>query len=124
MLIPSALGVVATWVVITAALIGLGSVLLKLFEIEISLIVAFWMGLAVSVAILEIWNLLLPVTGSATAVLSCFGVLGWITNRSVLWNRLRIGLRMSRWLVLLQISRQRPGRIAVAASPALPSIAP
>src|SRR5882724_2870923 len=104
MLIAAALGVFATWVLITVVLIGLGSVLLKLFEIEICLIVAFWMGLAVSVAILEIWNLLLPVTGSATAVLSCFGVLGCITNRSVLWNRLSIGLRMSRWLVLLQIT--------------------
>ncbi len=102
MLIASALGVVATWVLITVVLIGLGSVLLKLFEIEISLIDAFWMGLAVSVAILEIWNLLLPVTGSATALVFCFGILGWITNRPVLWNRLNLGLRTSRWLILLQ----------------------
>src|SRR6266403_2585269 len=104
MLIPSALGVVATWVVITAALIGLGSVLLKLFEIEISLLDAFWMGLAVSVAILEIWNLLRPVTGSVSALLFCFGILGWITNRSVLWNRLSLELRTSRWLILPQIA--------------------
>ncbi len=74
MLIASALGVVATWVLITVVLIGLGSVLLKLFEIEISLIDAFWMGLAVSVAILEIWNLLLPVTDPSCGtvlVLNC-----------------------------------------------------
>ncbi len=104
MLIASALGVVATWVLITVVLIGLGSVLLKLFEIEISLIDAFWMGLAVSVAILEIWNLLLPVTGSVSALFFCFGILGWITNRSVLWNRLGAELRTSRWLILLQIA--------------------
>src|SRR6266481_4092711 len=104
MLIASALGVVATWVLITVVLIGLGSVLLKLFEIEISLIDAFWMGLAVSVAILEIWNLLLPVTGSVSALLFCFGILGWITNRSVLWNRLSLELRTSRWLILPQIA--------------------
>jgi len=104
MLIASALGVAATWVLITVVLIGLGSVLLKLFEIDLSLIDAFWMGLAVSIAILEIWNLLLPVTGSATTLLFCFGILGWITNRSVLWNRLSLGLRTSRWLILLQIA--------------------
>ena len=63
----AALGVAATWVLITVVLIGLGSVLLKLFEIDLSLIDAFWMGIAVSIAILETWNLLLPVTGSATA---------------------------------------------------------
>jgi len=62
------------------------------------------MGIAVSIAILEIWNLLLSVTGSATALLFCFGILGWITNRSVLWNRLSLGLRTSRWLILLQIA--------------------
>ncbi|PYT52002.1 MAG: hypothetical protein DMG44_00110, partial [Acidobacteria bacterium] len=98
------LGVAATWVLITVVLIGLGSVLLKLFEIDLSLIDAFWMGIAVSIAILEIWNLLLSVTGSATALLFCFGILGWITNRSVLWNRLSLGLRTSRWLILLQIA--------------------
>ena len=100
----AALGVAATWVLITVVLIGLGSVLLKLFEIDLSLIDAFWMGIAVSIAILEIWNLLLSVTGSATALLFCFGILGWITNRSVLWNRLSLGLRTSRWLILLQIA--------------------
>jgi len=62
----AALGVAATWVLITVVLIGLGSVLLKLFEIDLSLIDAFWMGIAVSIAILEIWNLLLSVTGSAS----------------------------------------------------------
>jgi hypothetical protein len=104
MLIPSALAVVATWVLITVVLIGIGSILLKFFEIDLSLMDAFWMGLAVSVAILEIWNLLVPLTASATALLLCLGILGCTANRSVLWNLLGIGLRTSRWLILLQIA--------------------
>src|SRR5216684_9379490 len=98
MLIASALGVVATWVLITVVLIGLGSVLLKLFEIEISLIDAFWMGLAISVAVLEIWNLLLPVTSSIALFLFGIGLFGLAVSRSKLRAGLLAAWQNSRWL--------------------------
>ena len=57
MLIISALGVLMLWAVIAITLIGVGSSVLSLFHTNYALGDAFWMGLGVSVAVLEIWSL-------------------------------------------------------------------
>jgi hypothetical protein len=103
MLAASALAVFFTWAVIAIALIGIGSIVLALFSKDYPLADAFWMGLSVSVALLEIWNLLLPVTSSITVLLFSAGVAGLTLNRSILFNRLKTRLRTSRWLILLGI---------------------
>ena len=69
MLLISTLEAFLTWVVIALALIGIGSLGLARFGRDYSLPDAFWMGLAVSVALLEIWSLLFPITSSATLLL-------------------------------------------------------
>src|SRR6266481_3447977 len=88
MLLISALEIFLTWAVIAIALIGLGFVVLALFGRDHSLIDAFWMGLAISVAVLEIWNLLLPVTSSIALFLFGIGLFGLAVSRS----KLRAGL--------------------------------
>src|ERR1700682_1505185 len=104
MLLISSLEVFLTWAVIALALIGLGSIILALFSEDFSLIDAFWMGLAISVGVLEIWNLVLPITVSVTMLLFGAGLLGLALNRSALRNSLRSTLQASRWLLLLGIA--------------------
>src|SRR6266478_2738599 len=101
MLLVSALQVFLTWAVIALALTGLGSAVLALFAKDYSLPDTFWMGLAVSVAILEIWNLVLPVTTSITIFLFGVGVLGLALNRSFLWSHLLTTWQDSRALFFL-----------------------
>jgi hypothetical protein len=104
MLLVSAAEILLTWAVIAIALIGLGSIVLTLFGKDDSLIDAFWMGLAISVAVLEIWNLLLPITASVTMFLFGAGLFGLALNRSALRNCLRSTLQAPRWLLLLGLA--------------------
>jgi len=104
MLLISTLEVFLTWAVIALALIGIGSIVLTLFSKDYSLINNFWIGLAISVAVLEIWNLVLPITASVTIFLFGAGLLGLALNRSALRNTLRSTWQSSRWLLLLGIA--------------------
>jgi hypothetical protein len=76
MLIVSALAIFFTWVVMAVALIGVSSIFRGLLNRECFFADAFWMGLCVSVGVLEIWNLFLPITSSATVLLLCAGLFG------------------------------------------------
>ncbi len=104
MLLISALEIFLTWAVIAIALIGLGFVVLALFGRDHSLIDAFWMGLAISVAVLEIWNLLLPVTSSIALFLFGIGLFGLAVSRSKLRAGLLAAWQNSRWLLLLGVA--------------------
>jgi hypothetical protein len=104
MLLLSTLEIFSTWLVAALTLIGLGSLLLSRISKSFLLTDAFWMGLAVSVAALEIWNLFLPLTASATLVLLAAGLLGLALNRSALQTGLRSALQNSRGLLLLGIA--------------------
>jgi hypothetical protein len=100
MLMLSMLEVFFSWIVVAFTLIGIGSLLVSRFTRNFLPTDAFWMGLAVSVAVLEIWNLVFPVTFSITLFLSCVGILGLVLNRSSLLMSWRSWQR-SRWLLLL-----------------------
>jgi hypothetical protein len=104
MLILSALEILFTWGVIAFTLIGIGSMVLALFIKENSLIDTFWMGLAASVAVLEIWNLVFPVTFSITLLLFCVGIMGLVLNHSSLRNSMSAVWQRSRWLPLIGIA--------------------
>src|SRR5258708_10866462 len=101
MLLLSALEMFLTWIVIALALIGLGSIVLALFSKDNSLIDSFWMGLAICVAVLEIWNLVLPVTPSIALFLFGFGLFGLALSRSKLRATLLAAWQDSRCLLLL-----------------------
>src|SRR5713226_1902672 len=104
MLSLSTLEVFFTWVVVAIALIGLGSLLLSRFTKNFFPTDAFWMGLAVSLALLEIWSFVLPVTAYITLFLFCAGILGLALNRPSLLTSWRAAWQHSRWLLLLGIA--------------------
>lgn len=101
MLMLSMLEVFVSWVVVAITLIGIGSLILSRFTKDFFPTDAFWMGLAVSVAVLEIWNLVFPVTFSITLFLFCVGILGLVLNRSSLRNGLSAVSQGSRWLPVI-----------------------
>src|SRR6267378_5195833 len=104
MLLLSTLEVFFTSAVIALALIGFGSIVLTLFSKDCSLTDAFWMGLAFSVAALEIWSLVLPVTPSIALFLFGVGILGLGLSRSKLRASLLAAWQNSRWLLLLGLA--------------------
>jgi hypothetical protein len=104
MLIFSALEILFTWGVIALTLIGIGSIVLALYSKGNSLFDTFWMGLAVSVAVLEIWSLVFPVTFLSTLFLFCVGILGLVLNRFSLRNGLSAVWQGSRWVPLIGIA--------------------
>jgi hypothetical protein len=104
MILLSALEIFLTWAVFALALIGIGSIVLRRFSEDYSVRDAFWMGLAISVALLEAWNLLLPITFWATVFLLCFGIFGLLANRRVLFSHIQFTLQGSRWLLFLGVA--------------------
>jgi hypothetical protein len=104
MLIVPALAIFFTWVVMAIALLGIGSIFRGLLSRECFFADAFWMGLCVSVGVLEIWNLFQPITSWVTVLLLCSGLLGLLVNRSLLLDNLRTRSRPSGWLILSGVS--------------------
>jgi hypothetical protein len=100
----SMLEVFVSWVIVAITLIGIGSLLLSRFTKDFFPTDAFWMGLAVSVAVLEIWNLLFPVTLSITLFLFYVGILGLVLSHSSLRKSLRSVWQGSRWLPVIGIA--------------------
>ncbi len=95
MLIVSVLAIFLTWAVIAVALIGIGSLLRSLLNEDHFLLDALWMGLCVSVGILEIWSLIFPIRPVATILLACLGVVGLAWNRAAIFKGLKEILRTS-----------------------------
>lgn len=88
------LGVVAfsillTWLVCAVVSIGIGSSLLGQFRKEYALADAYWMGIAIAVAILEIYNFMRPIDLGVTTFLAGFGILGALLNRGSLLGGLK-----------------------------------
>lgn len=104
MLMLSMLEVFLTWVVVAFILVGIGSLLLQRFTKDFLPTDSLWMGLAVSVGVLQLWNLAFPITISITLFFSCVGILGFVLNRSLLLTSWRAAWQHSRWLLLLGIA--------------------
>jgi hypothetical protein len=100
----AALAILLTWAVVAIVLIGVGSLILRRFDSDYSLMHAFWMGLAASVALLEIWNFFWPVNAAITMGISGLGVAGIVVNRVVLFHRLAGSFRTSRWLIAFSLA--------------------
>src|SRR2546430_3546081 len=101
MLLLSAVEICLTWAFVAFVRIGNGCVVLALFARGHSLHDTSWTGLSVPVAVLEIWNLVPPVTSSITLVLLALGILGLALNRSLVLSRLLTAWQNSRALFLL-----------------------
>lgn len=101
MLIASALAILLTWAVTALVLIGLGSLLLSRIREDASLPQSFWMGLALSVGLLEIWILFLPVNGAIVLLLCVLAALGLMESRAALLGWLKVVLQEARWAISL-----------------------
>jgi hypothetical protein len=104
MLVLYGAGILLTWAAIALTCIGIGSIVLTRFSKDYSVRDAFWMGLAVSVAFVEAWNLLLPITSWTTVLLLCTGILGLLANHAVLFSHIKFTLQDSRGLFFLGLA--------------------
>jgi hypothetical protein len=95
-----AASIVLTWLVCAAVFIGIGSSFLAQFRKEYALTDAFWMGIAIAVAILEIYHFARPIDLGATTLIACFGFVGaFVSRRSVLAELMKIR-SIGLWTVL------------------------
>jgi hypothetical protein len=81
--------ILAIWLAIALILIAIGQLLLRILQGEPRLVDSFWTGLATSVAFLEAWHLLLPVTSAATLLLLIPAALGCLLARASVLRQLR-----------------------------------
>ena len=89
MVISLVLLILVMWAACAGLLIGVGSIVLGWFRLKYSIIDSFWIGLALSVGILQIWHLFEPVDLTVDLLLVCIGALGFVRNRSRLLTMLR-----------------------------------
>ncbi|MGE0452747.1 MAG: hypothetical protein AB7O37_03860 [Vicinamibacteria bacterium] len=106
------------WLVFGGAFLGAGLLLRRLLRLgppdALGLIQAFWSGFAVAVALLQVWNLLLPVDRLALAVVVAFGLGGLALEARPLVRLARAAWSRAPAVVLLGI-----GLVAWAANRAL-----
>lgn len=74
--------ILITWGACALTLVGVGSCILRWFNREFALIHAFWIGLAVSVVILQLWNLFEPINIVADLLIAIVGSAGIVWSRS------------------------------------------
>jgi hypothetical protein len=96
--------ILVTWAVIGIVLVGVGSIALRVIGPEYGPCDAFWMGLCISVAILQLWSLLFAVTWAGSALVGCVGITGVMIHFSRLTGRLRNGLQELRGAVVAALA--------------------
>lgn len=104
MLLLSALAILFTWTILALVLIGLGSLVLRRFDTDFLLLDAFWLGLAVSVVLLELWNFFRPVDPAIAILLCVAAAAGLFENRTPVSRWITEALSSSRWLTLLYVA--------------------
>jgi len=100
MMIAAVVAILATWGIVAIALVGVGALVLRRFDDEYFALDAFWVGLGVSVALLEIWSFFWPVNAGAAILICCAGAAGLTENRAILWRWFGDALRTARWWTL------------------------
>ena len=103
-LLASVLAILVAWAAIALVLVGIGAALLKLIFRSCTLGDSFWLGLAISVAVLELWNLFLPVSSAAAFTLVFAGLLGLLLSRVSLVSQLKLSLQAGRWPIVACIA--------------------
>ena len=89
--------VLLTWAIAGAVLIGLGCLVLNLFSRDYVLTDAFWSGLCLAVAALQVWHFFKPVNLAATLGLILAGAAGIVWHRSRLYELLRSEKQAGVW---------------------------
>jgi hypothetical protein len=93
MLAVVAFSILLTWMLCALVLAGIGTLLLRRLRVEYALFDAFWAGLCVAVASLEVYHFFRSVDVLIVGILSTVGFYGIILNR----NLLVVGHWQDRW---------------------------
>jgi hypothetical protein len=97
MLAVVALSIFLTWIVCGLVLAGIGALLLRSLGVEGSLFDAFWAGLCITVACLEVYHFFRPVDLIIAGVLCAVGLCGIILNREMLLASSQQAARFGLW---------------------------
>ncbi|MEI8247761.1 MAG: hypothetical protein WCI51_18135 [Lentisphaerota bacterium] len=109
-------------IIICAAITGFGGILAKISKIDFPgqefLFACFWLGFAVILLLLQIWNLLLPVNWVASCLLLPIGIWGFcrfLNPRKIFRNALNFPmlaiLFLSLWWLVSNYSMQMPDNV-------------
>jgi len=92
-----ALSILLTWIICAMVLVGIGALLLRRLGLVCSLFDAFWAGLSVTVASLEVYHFFRPVDLMITGLLCVVGLCGFILNRNMLAGSFLQDTRFGFW---------------------------
>lgn len=93
--------ILASWAVLAAGLVGLGSLVLRLVSAEPGPAWrSFWVGFAAAIAVLQVWHIVAPVDGRALAVLGGLSITGLAVSRP--WREANLG--GTSWRVVLMLA--------------------
>ncbi|HTU34324.1 MAG TPA: hypothetical protein VMF66_11020 [Candidatus Acidoferrum sp.] len=91
------LAILGAWAACALIFIGIGSLILKRCGGRVRVLFAFWVGLGLLTAFLEIWNLFGAVRIVAPLLLALVGIWGLVENRSALSQELSSLWTALRW---------------------------
>jgi hypothetical protein len=100
MLAAVAFSILLTWILCALLLAGIGTLLLRRLEVECSLFDAFWAGLCIAVASLEVYHFFRPVDVIITGLLCAVGLYGIILNREMLLASSQQAARFGFWPIV------------------------
>src|SRR5262245_30145757 len=100
--------VLADWVGIAAALVGVGALVRRLLgrpaRSADDWLAGFWLGFATSIIVLQLWQIVFPVDRRALGLLGAFGLFGILREGTAPWRLIVRGLwRHAPAVILLAI---------------------
>jgi hypothetical protein len=100
MLVVVAFSIVLTWILCALLLAGIGTLLLRRLKVECSFFDAFWAGLCIAVASLEVYHFFRPVDVIIAGLLCGVGLYGIILNREMLLASSQQAARFGFWPII------------------------
>src|SRR5271168_3362977 len=97
MLAVVALSIVITWIFCALVLVGFGVLLLRRLGVECSIFDAFWAGLFITVACLQLYHFFQPIDFIMSGLVCAVGLCGIILNRDIVSGCFRQSVRMGLW---------------------------
>jgi hypothetical protein len=103
----------STWLIWGLLLVGIGGLLPRLFGLRLTkledVFTAFWVGLVVTISILQLWHFVLPIDERAALLIGILGLLGLVSLRGELfallrrlaWHDPRLRLITGLWVLFL-----------------------
>ncbi len=103
-LLTLASSVMGGWLLCASALLGIGAIALRCLRLRMIPINAFWLGLAASASILEVYHLVRPVDSAIGLSLLVFGIAGLASNRALVGALLGDLRRLDRASIVLLLA--------------------